>query len=255
MGAKPLFALNIVGFPSNRLPMWVLRRILEGAADKAKEAGISIIGGHTVDDNEPKYGLAVSGVVDPRRILTNNRARVGDRLILTKPIGLGIITTAIKRQMTDDAVGARAIAIMSALNGAASEALEQFDISACTDVTGFGLLGHLLEMTRGSAVTATVFADTVPIIPEAPALAQSGAIPGGTENNLDYVASSVIWDDRIPRITRFILCDAQTSGGLLIAVKAEEAEALLASLRERGVQEAAVIGEITGKGDGAITVR
>ncbi len=254
MGGKPLFALSIVGFPSNRLPMSVLQRILQGAADKAAQAGISIIGGHTVDDTEPKYGLAVSGIVDPSRILRNNTARVGDKLILTKPIGTGIISTAIKRQMADEALTQKVIGIMSCLNDIAAETMLRYDVSSVTDVTGFGLLGHLKEMTVGSGVNARINSQAVPLISEAVGFASSGVIPGGTENNLDYVAPFVKWNDNVSRVLRYVLCDAQTSGGLLIAVATSESEKLLANLRAGGIVDASIIGEITEIGGGMIAV-
>jgi cysteine desulfurase len=254
MGGKPLFALSIVGFPSNRLPMSVLQRILQGAADKAAQAGISIIGGHTVDDTEPKYGLAVSGIVDPNRILRNNTARVGDKLILTKPIGTGIISTAIKRQMADEALTQKVIGIMSRLNDIAAQTMLRYDVSSVTDVTGFGLLGHLKEMTVGSGVNAHINSQAVPFISEAVGFASSGTIPGGTENNLDYVAAFVRWDDSISRVLKYVLCDAQTSGGLLIAVAASESKKLLADLRAVGIVDASIIGEITEIGDGVIAI-
>ncbi len=254
MGAKPLFALNIVGFPSNRLPMSVLQRILQGATDKATEAGVVIIGGHTVDDTEPKFGLAVSGIVHPEKILHNNSARAGDALVLTKPIGLGIVSTALKRRIAGQEIAQRAYEIMSALNSTAAGVLERFDVSACTDVTGFGLLGHLREMTVGSRVNATIKSDSVPIIPAAIDFIQAGTIPGGTENNLEYVSPSVSWDTSISRNQKYLLADAQTSGGLLITVAPGEAAELVAQLHAAGVADAAVIGEMTSEGDGKIFV-
>ncbi len=254
MGGKPIFALSVVGFPSNRLPMSALQRILEGAADKAQEAGISIIGGHTVDDTEPKYGLAVCGVIDPKKILTNNRARVGDKLILTKAIGTGIIATAIKRQMADTHAADTIIKLMSTLNRAAAEVMAQFDVSACTDVTGFGLLGHLKEMTVGSGVEAAIFSDKVPVLPKAYEYALAGAIPGGSENNLDYVSPFVEFPNELPQVKRLILADAQTSGGLLIAVRTDQADELLKKLNAAGVSGAAIVGDIRTKGSGKIRV-
>jgi cysteine desulfurase len=254
MGARPLFALSVVGFPTNRLPLSVLERILAGAADKAAEAGISIIGGHTVDDIEPKYGLAVTGVVDPAQLRRNSTARPGDALVLTKPLGLGIISTAVKREVADRQTAERAIEIMSTLNRNAAITMSRYDVSACTDVTGFGLLGHLREMTVGSQVDAEVWAREVPCISGAAALALAGAVPGGTENNLEYVSPHVTWAEDIPRSTRLILCDAQTSGGLLIAVRRSQAEALVAELRSVGIPEAAVIGRIAGAGTGKVSV-
>ncbi len=254
MGGRPIFALSVVGFPSQRLPVSVLGRILQGAADKAREAGIDIIGGHTVDDTEPKFGLAVSGLIHPERILANNRARVGDALILTKPIGTGIISTAIKRGLATTESARRVTAIMSTLNRAAGESLTGFDVSACTDVTGFGLLGHLKEMVVGSGVTARISASQVPLIEAVRDYAIAGAIPGGSENNLDYVAPFVEWLDSIAPLTRLILADAQTSGGLLIAVAPQQSESLLAKLKHNGVSEAAQIGEIVELSKGKIVV-
>lgn len=254
MGGEPLFALSVVGFPSTRLPMSVLRQILRGAADKAAEAGISIIGGHTVDDTEPKYGLAVTGVVHPERILANNRARVGDKLILTKPIGTGIIATAIKRQLAGADITRRVIDLMSTLNREAAKVLAAYDVSACTDVTGFGLLGHLREMTVGSKVNARISVPAVPILNEAVEYAAAGTIPGGTENNLDYVQLCVEWGPGIAGVTRIVLADAQTSGGLLIAVAPAQADRLVAELRAVGVEDAAVIGAIVEPGSGKIFV-
>ncbi len=254
MGGRPIFALSVVGFPSQRLPVAVLGRILQGAADKAREAGIDIIGGHTVDDTEPKFGLAISGLIHPDRILANNRARVGDALILTKPIGTGIISTAIKRGLATAESARRVTAIMSTLNRAAGESLAGFDVSACTDVTGFGLLGHLKEMVVGSGVTARITASRVPLIEAVRDYAMAGAIPGGSENNLDYVAPFVERLDSIAPVTRLILADAQTSGGLLIAVAPQQSESLLAKLKQNGVSEAAQIGEIVELSKGKIVV-
>jgi len=255
MGGRPLFALNIVGFPSNRLPMEILKRILQGAQDKAKEAGVSIIGGHTVDDTEPKYGMAVTGIIDPERILTNSNAQPGDAIILTKPIGVGIIATAIKRGLTDEKTMNRAIAIMSALNCRAAEVLNQFPVNACTDVTGFGLLGHLKEMSQASRVNAAISLDSVPSIGEAWEFATGNVVPGGTLNNMDYVADSVDWSEDISRTARIILCDAQTSGGLLIAIPSKYTDTLLRELHNNGVIDAACIGSFTEKGEGRIAVK
>lgn len=255
MGGKPLFALNVVGFPSNRLPLEILKRILQGAQDKAREAGVSIIGGHTVDDSEPKYGMAVTGVVNPERILRNSNAQPGDAIILTKPIGVGIIATAIKRGLADERTVNRAIAIMSALNRQAAEVLSQFPVNACTDVTGFGLLGHLKEMCQASQVNAVISLDSVPSIAEAWEFATGNIVPGGTLNNMDYVANSVDWSDGIPRSAKIILCDAQTSGGLLIAIPSEYTDKLLRELYNKGVSDAAYIGSFTEKGAGRIAVR
>lgn len=259
MGGTPLFALSIAGFPSNRLPLKVLEEILRGAADKAAEAGIAIVGGHTVDDTEPKYGLCVTGRIDPDRITTNAGARPGDVLILTKPIGTGIVTTALKRGLVEAATEQRVIALMSALNRTAAELLPGFDVGAVTDVTGFGLLGHLREMSRGSGVDVRVDPAAVPVLAEAWDLAAAGVIPGGTRDNEAWVADVVCWDDAITPVQRAVLCDAQTSGGLLIAVAPDPGgdpaqHPLLAALHAAGIVEARIIGAFTGAGPGTISV-
>ncbi|HSD27043.1 MAG TPA: selenide, water dikinase SelD, partial [Vicinamibacteria bacterium] len=185
MGAKPLFALSVVGFPSRRLPLRVLERILEGAAEVAQEAGVSIVGGHTVDDTEPKFGLAVTGVVHPDRVMRNSTARAGDELVLTKPIGTGILATAVKRGLADDAVSRRLVATMRRLNGPAAEAMAETGAHACTDVTGFGLLGHLREMAAGSGLDVELEAGAVPLLDPARELAAADVVPGGTLDNLE----------------------------------------------------------------------
>ena len=253
MGAEPIFALNIVGFPSNRLPLSVLEEILRGAQDKAKEAGISVLGGHTVDDNEPKFGMAVTGLVAPDKVIRNSTAQPDDALILTKPIGLGILTTALKRGLVGSEVEKRLIQIMSSLNRGAAECMQNYTVHACTDVTGFGLLGHLHEMTQGSKVNARIYLSSVPIIPEARDLAAMDVVPGGTLNNLAYVESHIDFDEEIDRVCRILLADAQTSGGLLISLPADQAEDLLKELTDKGI-EAARIGEMTNEGPGTISV-
>jgi cysteine desulfurase NifS/selenium donor protein len=254
MGATPIFALNIVGFPSNRLPLKVLEEILRGAQDKAQEAGISVLGGHTVDDPEPKFGMAVTGLVAPDKVIRNSTGKPGDALILTKPLGLGILTTALKQGLVDRSISAKLIAIMAGLNKAAAECMAAFPVNACTDVTGFGLLGHLREMTAGAGVDARIDFEAVPILPEARQMAEMEVIPGGTQNNLAYVSPSVDFDPALSRIDQILLADAQTSGGLLISLPADEADALVASLVEKDVQ-AFRIGELTQAGEGRIAVR
>jgi cysteine desulfurase NifS/selenium donor protein len=254
MGARPLFALNIVGFPSNRLPMRVLEQILRGALDKAAEAGISIIGGHTVDDTEPKFGLAVTGIVHPDQVLRNSTARPGDALVLTKPLGVGIISTAVKRGLVDEAIAQEAAELMATLNRAAAEAMLEIGANACTDVTGFGLLGHLREMAAGSGVDVTLSAGAVPTLPAARTFAAADVVPGGTLNNLAHVQPHVTFAPGVARVAQLILADAQTSGGLLISLPADRVNALLATLQEKGVRDAAHIGEVTGPGTGHISV-
>jgi len=254
MGGRPLFGLNIVGFPEKRLPLTVLKEILRGAQDKAAEAGIAILGGHTVEDSEPKFGLAVTGIIELGKVYTNAGARPGDALILTKPIGVGIISTAIKRGIVENALKDRAISVMAHLNRSAAEAMVEVGANACTDVTGFGLLGHLKELTIGSGVDAELFASQVPIIEEAYTLANANVVPGGTVSNLDYVKEVVEWDERIPYVNRLLLCDAQTSGGLIISVPAEKKEALIDKLNKNGSLESAHIGNTLAPGTGKIFV-
>jgi cysteine desulfurase len=254
MGARPLFALNIVGFPDRRLPIKVLQEILRGALDKAAEAGIPIIGGHTVEDNEPKFGLAVTGVVHPAKVLRNSTAKVGDALILTKPLGLGIISTAVKSGLAKQEVAREAAEAMATLNRAACEAMITVGANACTDITGFGLLGHLREVTVGSGVDVTLSAGTVPVLPAAWDLAGAGAVPGGTLNNLAHVADHVTFMPGVSRVAQLILADAQTSGGLLISLPENKADTLLTELKERGVTTAVRIGRVTAEGSGHITV-
>jgi selenium donor protein len=253
MGAQPLFGLNIVGFPSKRLPVDVLREILEGALEKADEAGISIIGGHTIEDTEPKYGLAVTGTVHPDRVIGNSGARPGDIILLTKPIGTGIIATAMKRGLAGEESARKAIEVMSSLNRDAAEAMRDFPVSACTDVTGFGLIGHLREMAAGSAADAEIWLDSVPVIEGVDELASLDAVPGGTVNNHAFTENVTSWDPAISRSEQMILCDAQTSGGLMIALPESEGVRLLDIMVKRGI-EAAAVGRFTGAGEGRISV-
>jgi len=254
MGARPLFGLNIVGFPSRRLPLSVLHDILQGALDKAAEAGISIVGGHTVDDSEPKFGMAITGLVHPDRILRNSTAQPGDLLVLTKPLGVGIIATALKRGLADAETAQTAIASMAGLNRKAGEVMVQTGANACTDVTGFGLLGHLREMAQGSHVDISLSASSVPVLPGALALVAADVVPGGTIDNLAFVGDSVRFDSDVSRPIQLLLADAQTSGGLLISVPASTHEALLQALKNEGVETAATIGKVTAAGTGRITV-
>ena len=207
MGARPVFALNIVGFPSNRLPMSVLSDILRGAGSKAEEAGISILGGHTIDDPEPKYGMVVSGLVHPDRIWANSGAREGDALILTKPIGTGILTTAMKRGLVDEKTKTELTRSMAELNKKAADIMQNYTIHACTDVTGFGLIGHLSELSTASHTDVELFAERIPIFDQTLSLASANIIPGGSTNNLHYFAKSVTWDQNLSGITRLILCE------------------------------------------------
>ena len=247
MGGRPLLGLNIVGFPVE-LPKEILGEILKGGYAKAQEAGCLIIGGHTVDDREPKYGLAAVGLVEPGKQITNAGARPGDRLVLTKPIGTGIITTAGKEGVVKPEVLDRAVSIMSTLNRAASQAMVGAGVNACTDITGFGLIGHLNAMMRGSGTRARLQLSRIPVIPSTWELIEKGMAPGGTHRNLDSVGQYVQWHEAISESDKLLLCDAQTSGGLLISVPRERTDLLLEGLEANGVNGAEVIGEVLADG-------
>jgi len=253
-GVDPLVALNLVGFPSKKLPLRILTEILRGGADKAREAGVRIIGGHTVDDMEPKYGLAVVGVAHPSAIIPNSTARPGDRIVLTKPLGLGIITTGIKRQAVSRETEEKVIRLMATLNGPAARAMKAVGVHAATDVTGYGLLGHLRNVLEASQVSARVWLSHVPVLAETWELARQDIVPGGTRNNHAFLNAFVTWHEAIGRDAQLILCDAQTSGGLLIMVERERTDALVRALEEAQTPAAAVIGEITDGPPGTISV-
>jgi selenide, water dikinase len=235
MGAQPLMAVNLVAFPIKELPASVLAEILRGGLEKVRESGIDVLGGHSIDDHEPKYGLAVTGTVHPDRVVRNRGGRPGDPLILTKPLGTGIITTAIKHQVAPADSEAAAVASMLRLNRESAAAMATVDAHAATDVTGFGLLGHLHYLARASGVAARIVAAEVPFLPGAEALADAGEVPGGTRSNERFLSSRVGWPAGLPAARRTMLCDAQTSGGLLIAVPAGQATRLLSALDSRGV--------------------
>jgi selenide,water dikinase len=253
MGARPLFVLNLVGFPRRLLGEGILEEILRGGSEVARAAGVPTLGGHSIDDAEPKYGMVAIGEVDPARMVTNAAARPGDALVLTKPIGSGVIATAIKNDVAPEEVVAAAIDVMTTLNRGASEAMVAAGVRAGTDVTGFGLLGHLHRLLAASGVAARVRANAVPLIEGALALAEAGHVPGGTVRNLADVAASVSFAATVDHPTRTLLGDAQTSGGLLIAVAPERLNALLEALA--GVAPvSAVIGEAVEGPPGRIDV-
>ena len=253
MGAQPLMAVNLVAFPIKELGPELLADILGGGLDKVREAGIDILGGHSIDDREPKYGLAVTGTVHPDRVRRNRGGMPGDRLVLTKPLGTGVITTAIKHQVAPPASAAAAIAGMLRLNRDAADAMATVDVHAATDVTGFGLLGHLHFLARASGLAARVDAASVPFLPDAEMLADAGEVPGGTRSNERFLASRVRWPAQLPAARQVLLCDAQTSGGLLMAVPESDLEALLAALEVRNVA-GSVVGELTEGPAGSILV-
>ncbi|MBA4188963.1 MAG: selenide, water dikinase SelD [Planctomycetaceae bacterium] len=253
MGGKPLSALSIVGFPEN-LPVAILGEILAGAAEIAAEAGCPIIGGHTIKSEEPIFGLAVVGTVHPDRVLSNAGAKPGDLLILTKPLGLGIISTAAKNGLDSKGAIAEAIRVMTTLNRSAAEVLTQFDVHALTDVTGFGLLGHLRNVTAASSVTAEVWADAVPIMDAAREYVAASIAPGGTRANLKFLDEWVDWDADTSLELKLLLCDAQTSGGLLASVPAAQAHEVAKALTAAGTLAAAIVGRIVGPGAGRINI-
>jgi len=246
MGGRPLFALNLVAFPRDLLreEPEILGAILRGGGDVVRAAGAVTVGGHSIDDAEPKYGLCAMGEVDADAIVRNSTARAGDVLVLTKPIGTGVISTAIKRGTADPPTIARAVESMTTLNRGGAEAMRQVGVSAATDITGFGLIGHLRSMLRASGVAARISAGAVPLLPGARALAEAGAIPGGTRRNIADAALDVTWSDAVDDVARALLCDAQTSGGLLISVPAAKADALIDALRAADTLVAARIGEV-----------
>ena len=253
MGGKPLTAMNIICFPQEG-DVSILQDILKGGYDKMIEAGVLLVGGHSVDDSEIKYGLSVTGTVHPDKILKNIGSQVGDKLILTKPVGTGIISTSIKADMADAEVEAKVASYMNTLNKIPAELMAGFDVHACTDVTGFGLLGHACEMIEGSDTGMTVYVSRVPVMPEAVEFAKMGLIPAGAYRNEKYRDAFVDKGVGVSDDSMKLLFDPQTSGGLLIALSAEDADELLRMLHNAGIPEAAIIGEITQGPAGKIVV-
>ena len=252
MGGRPLLAMNILCWPAD-VDKAILGRVLQGGHEKAQEAGVLIVGGHSIDDEEPKYGLSVTGVVKPGQQVANSAAQPGDALVLTKPIGTGIITTAGKGENASAAVMDVAIRTMATLNRDASEAMMSVGAHACTDVTGFGLLGHLNGMVAGSRVGARIRAGAVPVLPGVLDLLHQGYVAGGTQRNLSAAQKWTRWHSDVDAETQILLCDAQTSGGLLIALPPDRVVALLDALQARGA-EGTVIGEMTRAGETTIDV-
>jgi selenide,water dikinase len=253
MGARPLFVLNLVGFPRDLLPEGILEEILRGGGAVAREAGVPTLGGHSIDDAEPKYGMVAVGEVDPRRMVTNAGARAGDVLVLTKPIGSGIVATAIKQGVASAEVVRAAVEVMSTLNRSAAQAMVAVAAHAATDVTGFGLLGHLHRMLLASGVAARLHAADVPLLVGARELAEAGHVPGGTRRNLADLSGHVTFSPAVDDVARTLLGDAQTSGGMLICVQPDRLDELLAAL-EGTTPARAVIGSVVEGPPGAITV-
>lgn len=252
MGARPLTAMNLVAFPKDG-DMEILGEIMRGGAEKAKEAGVSIIGGHSIDDREPKYGMSVTGVVHPDRMALKGGARPGDKLVLTKPLGTGIISTAIKAGRASEETIAEATRSMKTLNRAASEAMMEAGVKAATDITGFGLLGHLHEMLHNSGVSGRLALGDIPLIHGVKELVKF-SVPGGTRANLRYMEDKVAWGKGVSEDDKLMLADAQTSGGLLIAVSPDRLDTLLSGLKARGVGTRAVIGYVAEGDAGKIIV-
>jgi selenide,water dikinase len=253
MGATPLFGLNLVGWPRDQLPFEMLGQVLRGAAEVAARAGCLILGGHSIDAVEPTFGMAAIGEVHPDRMLTNAGACAGDLLVLTKPLGTGILATALKRDALIEAGMTDAVRSMTTLNDGAARAALKVGVSAATDITGFGLVGHLTGMLEASKVAAEIGFDALPILPHARNLASRGVIPGGTERNLE-AAANVEWARELGAADRYLCVDAQTSGGLLLAVPAENEAALLAALKEERTPVAAVIGRVLAGKPGQVRV-
>jgi selenide,water dikinase len=255
MGGRPLTALNVVCFSTNIFSTDVLAEILKGGFDKVSEAGAVIVGGHTATDDELKYGLSVTGVIHPDKIVTNSGARPGDKLILTKPLGTGIISTALKFGKDLGELTDRVCRVMAELNKTASEVMQEIGVNACTDITGFGLLGHTYEMAAGAKVGINIQASDVPYFKEVIGLIEQGLIPGGTISNGAYLEDKVNMDKGVSSEQATVLFDAQTSGGLLISVEESKSNKLISELHNRGVQSAAIIGEVTAEHPAFIMVR
>jgi len=244
MGARPITAINLLMFDTCKVPFDYLPKILEGGADKLREAGVSLVGGHTVEDLETKYGLSVTGIAHPNRIVRNSTARPGDALIYTKPLGIGVLTTAIKADMATPDEVEEATRVMATLNKAASEVMVEVGVNACTDITGFGFLGHLFEMVKFSGVSATIYPESIPLLKGAKEYASMGLLPAATYENIEYVGSAVKFPEGFDEDLKLLLFDPQTSGGLLIAVPQGKKEELLTLLKGRGVEWAAEVGKI-----------
>jgi selenide,water dikinase len=252
MGGTPLTGMNLVAFPIKTLPSSVLKEILLGGLSKMKEAGVALVGGHTIEDPEIKYGLAVTGIVHPDKILTNAKAKVGDKLVLTKPLGTGIISTALKAGMASQEAVRKIVESMVTLNRTASEWMKKFAAHACTDITGFSFIGHVLEMATASQVGVVIRSEDVPVFPEAVEYARMGLIPGGAHSNRDFFSCKVEIHSDVQNLLVDIFYDPQTSGGLLISVPSKEAEKLVATLRKEGHGHSGIVGEVVEEPRGKI---
>jgi selenide,water dikinase len=254
MGGKPLTAMNVVCFPTKKLDISILKDILKGGVDKMIEAGVTLVGGHSIDDAELKYGLSVTGIVHPKRMITNAGAKVGDKLVLTKPLGTGIISTALKAGKVSQETIARVTKYMATLNKKASDLMQEAGVYACTDITGFGFLGHACQLAQNSQVGIKVSCGSVPLFTEVINFAKAGLCPGGLKRNREFYGKMVEFSKQVPDYIKDILFDPQTSGGLLISLASEEAELLVRRLKKAGIPEAAIVGEVISKPHGKILV-
>ncbi len=254
MGGRPLTALNLVAFPACALPPETLTEIMRGGLDKIHEAGCLLVGGHTIDDEELKYGLCVTGIIHPAKLLTNSGAQAGDRLLLTKPLGTGIITTAHKGGVASSRTLANAVDSMRRLNGKASEIAVEAGAHAAVDITGFGFLGHSSSMAQASGVTLVFEADRIPLMEGVEEYAAEGLVPGGAHKNREYYAKGVQFRRKIPPDLELILFDPQTSGGLLIAAPASQAQGIVARLKTAGIEVATSVGEVHPKREVSVEI-
>ncbi len=255
MGGKPLTAMNIVCFPINSMDISVLEDILKGGLNKMQEAGVVLMGGHSIDDPELKYGLSVTGTVHPEKLVANTGAKVGDKLILTKPLGTGIINTAVKAGLVNEELAGKVTECMATLNKKASELMQEIGVHACTDITGFGLLGHSVQLAESSKVGLEFHLASIPYFPEVTEFSQQGLCPGGSYRNRDYYLDKVEFANETPQHLQDVLFDAQTSGGLLMCLEPGKAELLLRRLLQAGVTDAAIIGQVVSEPKGKVTVK
>jgi len=255
MGGRPLTAMNIVCFPLESMDISVLKDILRGGIDKMREAKVVLVGGHSIEDTELKYGLSVTGTVHPKQLVTSAGAKAGDKLILTKPLGTGIINTALKAGLADESTVARITECMATLNDKASELMQETGVHACTDITGFGFLGHTVQLARNSQIGINIDVAAIPFFPEASDFARQGLCPGGLHRNREFYSPCIQIAAEVPTHMQDILFDPQTSGGLLICLDSGKAEGLLARLHKEGVSDATIIGEVVSKPAGVVTVK
>jgi selenide, water dikinase len=254
MGGTPKTAMNLVAFPVKTMDLSILRQIIQGGVDKLEEAEVVLIGGHSIDDKEIKYGLSVTGFIHPERVLAKKNLQPGDCLVLTKPLGTGIVNTAIKAAMSSEQLTQKVTRLMAMLNRDAARIMADFDISACTDVTGFGLIGHLAEMVKGSGCSAKVDSGQVPVIPEAEEFAAMGLIPAGAYKNREFSEQMITFAETVPRTLQDLLFDPQTSGGLMISVSDVQCDDLISALKEGGITDAARIGDVVDSQEEVISV-